>query len=239
MLSPHLVLIWSCSFCCEVTAPWCGHCKRLQSDWESAARKLDGEGGFLGWVDATEETDLAAIYGVKGYPTIKMFSGGAKTHADAKDYEGERIAAAIVKNVLQEVDRTGIPKEIPELTNLAILKSTCSGSNHICVVAALPHILDSGASRRNKYRDMLASVAKTFRGQTFSFLWFEGTSQSEFEQALEYVYCLFLCFVAILRCYVSHFFLLFISRIQTHVRISGCRSILDGQRSVLSSAWII
>jgi len=168
------------------TAPWCGHCQRLQPEWESAARALDGEGAVLAWLDATSEQALAQQFQVKGYPTIKVFPGGApKTAGDAFDYQGERTASSIVKEVLAEVDRSGAPKEIPELTSADVLRAECAGQNHICVLAALPHILDSQASGRNKYRDLLATVSKTFRGSAFSFLWFEGTSQPELEKALE------------------------------------------------------
>jgi protein disulfide-isomerase A6 len=174
------------------TAPWCGHCKRLEPEWRQAAAKLARDAGgpevvLLGWVDATVEEQLASLYGVRGYPTIKVFSGGAvpKSHGDAVDYPGERVATAIVQFMLAEIDRTGAPKEIPELINETILQEACAGANHICVLAALPPILDSGAEGRNKYRNMLSAAAKNFRGSAFSFLWFEGTSQPALEQAME------------------------------------------------------
>jgi protein disulfide-isomerase A6 len=168
------------------TAPWCGHCIRLKPEWEEAARKLAGEGVILGWVDATANEELASVFGVRGYPTIKVFPGGApKTPDMAFDYNGEREAQGIVRNLLLEVDRSGVPKEIPELTSQDIMEENCGGHNHICVIAALPHILDSGADGRNKYRDMLAGVSKGFRGSSFSFLWFEAGSQPDLESTLE------------------------------------------------------
>lgn len=166
-------------------APWCGHCMKLLPEWEKAAQKVNGEGAFLGVVDATVEESLAARYGVQGYPTIKVFPGGLDNKSDFRDYPGERVASAIVQYVLGEVDRTGVPKEIPELTGKDVLDESCQGHNRICVLAALPHILDSGAAGRNKYRDTLASMAKSFRGSAYHFLWFEGGSQSDLEQALE------------------------------------------------------
>lgn len=168
------------------TAPWCGHCTRLKPEWSQAAQKLAGEGVVLGWVDATANEELASVFGVRGYPTIKVFPGGApKTPGMAVDYQGEREAGAIVQNLLLEVDRSGVPKEIPELTSMDILEESCGGHNHICVLAALPHILDSGADGRNKYRDILAATSKSFRGSSFSFLWFEFGQQPELENALE------------------------------------------------------
>jgi protein disulfide-isomerase A6 len=158
-------------------------------DWAEASKKLHGEGVLLGVVDATVETTLAQQYGVKGYPTIKVFPGGPKTSSSAQDYQGGRSTAQIVQYALAEVDRTGIPKEIPELTSQELLQEKCSGANKLCVLVALPHILDSGASGRNKYRETLAQVAKSFRGTPFDFLWFEGgNAQTELESALEFTF---------------------------------------------------
>lgn len=43
----------------------------------------------MGKVDATVETELATKFGIKGYPTIKVFHYGlGKTVSSAKDYEG-------------------------------------------------------------------------------------------------------------------------------------------------------
>lgn len=168
------------------TAPWCGHCKKLLPEWEEAASRLVGSGASLGWVDATIDENLARQYGVTGYPTIKIFPGGVnKKPKDANDYQYERSAPTIVKFMLQEVDKTGVPPPIPELTNTDVLEQTCGGHNKICIVAALPHILDSGAVGREKYRATLGAVAKQFRGTAFTFLWYEYTSQPDFEKSME------------------------------------------------------
>jgi protein disulfide-isomerase-like protein len=169
------------------TAPWCGHCTNLKPEWDQAAASLAKQGVTLGWLDATVHTDLASLYQVKGFPTIKVFPGGSvKTPKMAKDYPGGRTATSIVQYLLDEVDRTGVPQEIPQLTNSSIWKDSCSGGGTICVLAVLPHILESGAAGRNKYRDMLSSVAKEFRGgSVFVFLWWEAGAQVSLEQGLE------------------------------------------------------
>eukprot|EP00977_Amphora_coffeiformis_P004165 scaffold846_cov168-Amphora_coffeaeformis.AAC.22 len=165
------------------TAPWCGHCHRLEPEWREAAEILAKDDVVFGWVDATVETQLAAQYQVQGYPTIKIFPGGAKSKP--YDYPAERSAAAIVEFLLEEVERSGVPKPVPELhLGPSQLQEACSGSNHLCVLAALPHILDSGATGRENYLQSLSKVARTFR-KNFSFLWFEGGSaQADLEQAL-------------------------------------------------------
>jgi protein disulfide-isomerase A6 len=78
-------------------APWCGHCKKLEPEWNEAASKLKGSVKF-GKVDATENGALAQKYGVKGYPTIKYWNyGSGKSASNVKDYQGARDAAGIVQ----------------------------------------------------------------------------------------------------------------------------------------------
>lgn len=164
------------------------HSKLLKPEWDEASRKLDGEGAQMVWVDATDPSNeaLASQFEVKGFPTIFIFPGGApKNRSSARSYPGERKSGDMVKYALKEVDQTGAPKEIPQLTSQDILEKECKGQNHICVVAALPHILDAGAIGRNRHKELLTRVSKTFRGGAHSFLWFEGGSQPELESALE------------------------------------------------------
>lgn len=75
----------------EFYAPWCGHCKSLAPEYESAATKLKDEGSnvVLAKVDATAEQDISE--GVTGFPTLKFYINGKPI-----EYNGGRTADSIV-----------------------------------------------------------------------------------------------------------------------------------------------
>jgi protein disulfide-isomerase A1 len=76
----------------EFYAPWCGHCKNLEPEYEKAASTLKPvEGLKLVKVDATVERTLGEKYSVQGFPTLKFFADG-----EASDYGGGRDHDAIV-----------------------------------------------------------------------------------------------------------------------------------------------
>lgn len=77
----------------EFFAPWCGHCKKLAPEYETAASSLKEHKIKLAAVDCTVEKEICEKHAVKGYPTLAVFRDGA----EVTKYQGPREAAAIVK----------------------------------------------------------------------------------------------------------------------------------------------
>ena len=98
-------------------APWCGHCQSLHPHFEEAARALAGVDVTLAKVDGTECSDLAAEYGLTGYPTLKWFEGG-----EASEYGGERSAASITSWVKKHVSSDG-PRRLASQQELTALQA--------------------------------------------------------------------------------------------------------------------
>ncbi|MBA0802825.1 hypothetical protein Gohar_013095, partial [Gossypium harknessii] len=142
----------------EFFAPWCGHCKRLAPEWKRAANNLKGK-VKLGHVDCDSEKSLMSRFNVQGFPTILVF--GADKDSPVP-YEGARTASAIESFALEQLETNVGPAEVTELTGPDVMEEKCS-SAAICFVAFLPDILDSKAEGRNKYLDMLLSVAEKFK----------------------------------------------------------------------------
>merc|ERR1719312_1870308 len=76
----------------EFYAPWCGHCVRLGPEYKKAASALKGV-VKVGAVNADEHQSLGGQYGVKGFPTIKIFD---KNKNKPEDYQGARDAKGLI-----------------------------------------------------------------------------------------------------------------------------------------------
>ncbi|OIW02757.1 hypothetical protein TanjilG_29533 [Lupinus angustifolius] len=82
----------------EFFAPWCGHCKALTPTWEKAATILKGV-ATVAALDADAHQSLAQEYGIKGFPTIKVFSPGKPP----VDYQGARDVKPIAEYAFKQV----------------------------------------------------------------------------------------------------------------------------------------
>ncbi|MGH0166501.1 UNVERIFIED_CONTAM: hypothetical protein FKN15_000331, partial [Acipenser sinensis] len=145
----------------EFYAPWCGHCKNLEPEWAAAASEVKEQTKGkvkLGAVDATVHQMLASRYGIQGFPTIKVFRKGEQP----EDYEGGRSRADIVARALDLYSDNTAPPELLEILNGDILKKTCE-DYQLCIIAALPHILDTGASGRNAYLKVMMKMAEKYK----------------------------------------------------------------------------
>ena len=129
----------------------------------------------LGAVDATVHGSLAQTYGVKGYPTIKVFPGGKK--GKAIDYNGPREADGITQYALKLAEDSGVPAKVDQIVDQASFDGLCGAKGKICVLLFVPHIYDSSATERNKLVEQLTGVAKGFRGKPLNFAWVEGNAQ--------------------------------------------------------------
>nr|GMC77056.1 protein disulfide isomerase-like 2-3 [Ipomoea batatas] len=82
----------------EFFAPWCGHCKALTPTYEKVASVLKGV-ATVAALDADAHRSLAQEYGIKGFPTIKVFVPGKQP----VDYQGAREAKSMVDFVKAQI----------------------------------------------------------------------------------------------------------------------------------------
>ncbi|XP_067266902.1 protein disulfide isomerase family A, member 8 isoform X2 [Chanodichthys erythropterus] len=85
-------------------APWCGHCKKLAPEFESAATRLKGT-VTLAKVDCTSNTETCKHYGVTGYPTLKIFRNGQ----ESSSYDGPRSVDGIVNYMKNQAGPDSVP----------------------------------------------------------------------------------------------------------------------------------
>lgn len=75
----------------EFYAPWCGHCQRLKPDYIKAATSSKGIVGFAA-INCDEHKSVAGEFGIKGFPTLKIFGLNKKK---PQDYQGPRTPKAM------------------------------------------------------------------------------------------------------------------------------------------------
>jgi len=141
----------------EFYAPWCGHCKNLEPEWNRAATELKGE-VKLGKLDATREHTIAGRYNVNAYPQIKLFPSGPKSDNLIEDYNGARDSSSIVDFAQAKKLQYKPVQKVEQLVSQEVFDKLCSNLRGICFVAFLPHIYDSSVQERNNYIETLQEV---------------------------------------------------------------------------------
>lgn len=82
----------------EFYAPWCGHCKSLVPEYKKAAAALRGV-VRVGAVNADDHKELGGQFGVRGFPTIKVFGADKRKPTE---FNGERTAKGLAEAGLAE-----------------------------------------------------------------------------------------------------------------------------------------
>jgi len=165
MASEHVASLTSASFptyvsnnpftMVEFFAPWCGHCKKLAPEYEKVAEQFAGRAGFAA-VDATEEKQLARIYNIKGYPTLRWFFRGR----EITEYEGPRTADGIAAWVQSRLEPAY--SDLEESTDLTQAIAAAGDSSVI--------ILAGKGDKNNDLHSAFEAVAQKYRGRCL-FLW--------------------------------------------------------------------
>jgi len=164
-------------------AVWCGHCKAMMGDWERTAVALKGQ-AKIAKVDANTNTAIAQHFGIQGFPTIKLFppNSDRSWHAlprVAVAYEGGRTKSDFVQFATQYV---GKAVKVEQLLSQSQLDEECAKG--VCLVAFVPHLLDSGVSARNDMLKTITDVLRASYSMPVKFFWSEGGEQFEFEDQL-------------------------------------------------------
>lgn len=162
--------------------PRCGHCQRLAPEWAKAATELKGKVKVAA-LDATVHTVSASRYQIQGYPSIKVFNTGVKNAHSVEDYEGPRSASDIIQFALDKLAESIEPPEVLQIVKSQVLKENCD-DKPICIVAVLPHILDTGASGRNQYLKIMKSMGEKYKKKQWGWIWAEAGAQPKLEDAL-------------------------------------------------------
>ncbi|XP_064192780.1 protein disulfide-isomerase A3 [Anguilla rostrata] len=133
----------------EFFAPWCGHCKRLAPEYESAATRLKGIVS-LAKVDCTANSNVCSKYGVSGYPTLKIFRDGE----DSGGYDGPRTADGIVSHLKKQAGPASVEiKTVAEFEKFV-------GDRDASIVG---FFADGGSSAQAEFLKSANSLRETYR----------------------------------------------------------------------------
>jgi len=92
----------------EFYAPWCGHCKNLEPEYEKLASALSREEDVvIAKINADDHKQWAEKFEVRGFPTIKFF--GKNAAADPVDYMSGRTEVAFLAFLKEHAGTHRVP----------------------------------------------------------------------------------------------------------------------------------
>ena len=74
--------------------------------------------------------------------------------------------------------------ELMQVTSQKVMEEQCE-QKPLCVISFVPHILDCQSKCRNDYLKMLTAMGDKFKKQGWGWVWSEGATQLDLEQALD------------------------------------------------------
>jgi len=107
----------------EFYAPWCGHCKHLEPEYDKVGEAFAGSSVItVAKVDADAHKELGSRFGVTGFPTLKFFPKGWKKGEEPVVYSGGRttddISAFIAEKTGAKYKKPkAAPSHVVELTD--------------------------------------------------------------------------------------------------------------------------
>eukprot|EP00392_Amoebophrya_sp_AT5.2_P001811 g1816.t1 len=149
--------------------------------WDQVASAMKGK-VKIAKMDATVETGVPPRFGVQGFPTIKLFPSGKKSDSSVVDYNGGRDAQSLQAFAEKYYAMT---VEAEQLLSQEMFDEKCSkDSGTLCLIAFLPHIMESSAKDRKQYLETYNKAARGAAGVPASFYWSQGGDQYELEEKL-------------------------------------------------------
>ncbi len=123
----HLLLLGG-TFILQHVNTTSGHCQRLHPEYDKASEALGGVVN-MARVNGDEERELSQQYGVKGFPTIKIFNAGKDAKKNPEDYQSHRQAKPIVDYLMSKFNALPDPaKKLSSKDDLTSFTSDTSRS---------------------------------------------------------------------------------------------------------------
>mmetsp|Transcript_30518 Transcript_30518/g.33808 ORF Transcript_30518/g.33808 Transcript_30518/m.33808 type:complete len:235 (+) Transcript_30518:73-777(+) len=105
-------------------APWCGHCIALTPKWDELSLKVQNDHPeiMITKIDCTKNGDICKRYGVKGFPTLKLFTGGKVYDYNKKKRTVDEFLNFAVSGYKNETGKSTLPPSAISkfLTNLRV-----------------------------------------------------------------------------------------------------------------------